>query len=128
MKHSLILGLLVAVVPLLASEPTESQSPAQFAASQTQRLLTSLSEGDREAFIAHASVPFQEAMSPEAFAEARQKLLPILQVPAQLDFLGSLNKGKSVVFLYRLRPESGDTDWLVTTAIENGLVAGFFVN
>ena len=105
-----------------------NKSPVRLAAENTERLLTALRDGNRNQFIANSTPEFATAMSVEAFSEARQKLLPILSRPSQLDFLGSLNKDTAIVYLYRLRPEAKGVDSLVTTAITKGKVSGFFVN
>lgn len=107
---------------------TDSLSPVQLAAKNAQRLLTSLRDGRRKIFMENASAEFQEAMSTQAFNDARSKLLPILQVEANLDYLGSLNKGTSTLYLYRLRPLEGKVDSLVTLAMQGRTVTGFFVN
>ncbi len=132
----LSLALLVCLLPLRAEDtpaatpaaPAKGASPVKIAAENAQRLLTSLSEGNRDVFLENGSPKFQAAMTPQLFAEAKNKLGPILARPSQLDYLGSLRKAEDTVYLYRLRPDKGGDDSLVTLAMRGSTVVGFFVN
>lgn len=124
---ALTLLLICLSVPALLAE-NAAKSPIRLAAEDTERLLTALRDGDLEKFVVNSTPEFSQTMTASVFSEARLKLLPILDHPSQLDFLGSLNKSASTFYLYRLRPEGTGVDSLVTTAISNGKVAGFLVN
>ncbi|WOO40041.1 hypothetical protein [Rubellicoccus peritrichatus] len=128
MKTKNLIMLLICLTGSTLFANDTAKSPVKLAAENTERLLTSLRDGDREKFVANSTGEFEQAMTPAAFDDARQKLLPILSRPSKLDFLGSLNKQTSILYLYRLRPEGIGDDSLVTTAISQGKVAGFFVN
>lgn len=125
-KTLTILLICLSGLPIWANET--AKSPVRLAAENTERLLTSMRDGDRETFIANSSEEFTQAMTPLAFSEARQKLLPILNRPSKLDFLGSINKQTSILYLYRLRPEGTGVDSLVTTSMSQGKINGFFLN
>lgn len=129
MKHTalsliLMLGL---SLPGITHANTPSEA-VRYAAHQTERLLVALQEGDRAAFIENSTQEFRSAMTQSFFNDARQKLAPVISRKSELSYIGQIRKGGYPVFLFRLRPEDGGDDALVSTTLRDGQVAGFFVN
>ena len=124
-----IVSLSALAITVDAEEPVQTAiPPVQLAAQNTKRLLTSMRDGDRALFLKHGSEKFKEAMNEQLFAKAKTQLFPLLNRKSDLDYLGALNKGREVLYLYRLRPEAGGDDLLVSTAMRDGKVTGFRVN
>lgn len=125
----LFIASLFILLPVTSQVASASDSSAtQFASSQTERLISALRDGDSDRFDDNSTSAFMESMTPQRFDQARQAWLPVLQKPSKLNLLGTLNKSGTTLYVYRLRPNDGSSDAMVTTAIKGGKVTGFFIN
>lgn len=62
----------------------------------------------------------------EMFRRAAMTVAPVCRQGYELQYFGSMNQQGSEVFLWKLVPSAGDSEFLVRLTLEDGKVSGFF--
>lgn len=102
-------------------------TPADIAKSCFDTLLAATAADNIEQFISVGDERFKSGLKPEVFHRVSQSLAPRMQRGFTSTFLGELRQKTYTAFLWRLRFDDGEEDFLFRMAIVGGKVNGALV-
>jgi len=120
----------LAVVIALAAHGASAQAPGQAPGGMDRTLTTmleALQSGSLPDFVAPGDAAFQSGMNQDMLDQVRNTLAPRLKGGYTATFLGTLHQGGYTVYLWKLGFKDGLDDRLITMAVKEGKVAGFFL-
>ena len=109
-----------------ASAQTSVQPPAGMDAT-LKNMMSALQAGSVADFVAPGDAHFKAGMTQAMLDQVRTQLAPRLAQGYTATFLGSLREAGYTVLLWKLEFKDGNDDRLVTMAVKDGKVAGFFL-
>jgi hypothetical protein len=111
---------------LIGSVTLSAATPAPEDATLSAKLITAVEKSDYAAFIADGEAPFQQ-MKKEQFESVCTKLAPRFKGGYAASYLEALKQKGYRVTLWKLSFNDGGDDMLVTLAVKDGKVGGFFI-
>lgn len=117
-----LLALAVHFATLSAAEPP----PA--AAALNAQLLAAIASGDVVAFQENGNDAFRSGMTKPMFETVSAQLAPIFKDGYESEFLTSLKQRKLDVYLWKITPKTGNDQFVAKLVLEDGKVAGFWIN
>ena len=124
-------ALMMAVFALAAlAHDALAQAPAQPPAGMDtalKNMLSALQAGSVTDFVAAGDANFKAGMTQAMLDQVRSQLGPRLARGYTSTFLGSLREQGYTVLLWKLEFKDGNDDRLITMAVKDGKVAGFFL-
>jgi len=120
---------IVALALLALAHGAAAQAPAQPPAMDAtlKTMLSAVQAGSVADFVAPADASFKAGMNQAMFDQMRSQLAPRLAQGYTTMFLGTLNQRGVVVYLWKIQFKDGKDDRLVTMAVNDGKVVGFFL-
>jgi len=118
----LLLGLALALAAQLALAQAPTAVEATF-----KNMLTALQAGSVADFVAPGDANFKSGMNQQMLDSVRASLAPRLTQGYTSTFLGTMNQQGYTIYLWKLAFKDGMDDRLVTMAMKEGKVAGFFL-
>jgi hypothetical protein len=106
---------------LRAAEPDKSVQKA------FQKLLAAVQSKNRDAFVADATDAVKQAITQQGLDDLYKELGSRLKKGYEATYLCQLKQSGVKVHLWKMTFKDGDDDVLVRLALENGKVAGFFL-
>jgi hypothetical protein len=114
-----------AAVIVMASTPILAQAPPESEAALKQ-MLGAIQTNLYDEFVAQAESRFKTGFTRQMFESVGKQLAPRLKNGCSSTYLGKLNQGGYVVYVWKLEFNDGNDDFLVTLFIKEGKVGGFF--
>ena len=115
---TLLTAALLLVSTWSAFAVTDQEAEAIF-----KKMLEAQKASDYDAFVVDADDKLKTALSKDQFTVASTIFNEKFKEGYDLTFLGEVNQRGFQVFLYRLRPKSGD-DFIASLSIKDGKVGG----
>ena len=110
----------------LASPASWAQAPAQVE-TILKSMLTATQANSLPDFVAAGDPAFKAGMTKPMLDSVSQQLAPRLKGGYTASFLGKLNQQAFAVYLWKLEFKDGKDDVLVTMAVRDGMVGGFWL-
>ena len=110
----------------LAQTAAQPQPPAQLETT-LRNMLTALQKNALADFVADGDASFKSGMTQQMLVSVSSQFGPRLAGGYTTTFFGTLNQQGYTVYLWRLTFKDGHDDRLVTMAVKDGKVAGFFL-
>jgi hypothetical protein len=120
----------LSVVLALAASGVLAQAPTQSSAAletTLKNMLTALQTNSLPDFVAAGDASFKSGMTREMLAGVSGQFGSRLAGGYTTTFLGTLNQQGYTVYLWKLVFKDGQDDRLITMAVRDGKVAGFFL-
>jgi hypothetical protein len=124
--HRIGFGLLLAFTLQAAWAQAPGQAPGGMDRT-LNAMLDALQSGSLPDFIAPGDAAFQSGMNQQMLEQVRTKLAPRLKQGYTSTFLGTLHQEGYTIYLWKLGFKDGLDDRLITMAVKEGKVAGFFL-
>ncbi|HUH91872.1 MAG TPA: hypothetical protein VL742_01845 [Casimicrobiaceae bacterium] len=118
--------LFVALAVAALAHGAAGQAPAGMDTA-LKNMLSALQAGSVADFVAPGDDHFKAGMTQAMLDQVRAQLGPRLARGYTSTFLGSLREQGYTVLLWKLEFKDGNDDRLVTMAVKDGKVAGFFL-
>ena len=130
-RSSVRFFLLSVAVPALALVIASGTGLAQVASQQydttLKQMLDAIQEKSYDPFVAKGDARFKNGFTPKMFEELSRQLGPRLRQGYSVTFLTTLRQRDYIVYVWKLAIKDNKDDFLVTLAVKDGNVAGFFV-
>lgn len=127
MKTKSIRSIALAVSMLaVISAALSAAEPAKEDAAFSSKLITAVERSDYDAFVADGEAPFKQ-LKKEQFDTVAVKLAPRFKTAYEVSYLGDLRQKGYRVTLWKMSFKDGGDDALVTLAVKDGKVGGFFI-
>lgn len=123
--HRLCLALVLVLAATTAF--AQAQAPAQLETT-LKKMLTALQANSLRDFVAEGDASFKSGMTQDMLAGVSSQFAPRLSRGYTTTLLGTLNQHGYTVYLWKLVFKDGQDDLLVTMAVKDGKVAGFFLH
>jgi hypothetical protein len=123
-------GIVVTLALAALAHGATAQAPAQPPAgmdSALKNMLSAVQSGSVADFVAPGDANFKAGMTQAMLDQVRTQLAPSLARGYTATFLGSLHEQGYTMLLWKLEFKDGNDDRLVTMAVKDGKVAGFFL-
>lgn len=122
-------SLALATLALAALLTTVSAADAPPAAAQLcTSLLTAIATNDLAAFQKDGNDAFRSGITKPMFETVSAQLAPIFKDGYESEFLTSLKQRKLDVYLWKITPKTGNDQFVAKLVLEDGKVAGFWIN
>jgi len=126
--HRLCIGVVLACAATSALAQAQPQPQPPAALETTLRnMLAALQKNSLPDFVADGDAAFKSGMTREMLAGVSTQFGPRLAGGYTATFLGALNQQGYTVYLWKLVFKDGQDDRMVTMAVKDGKVAGFFL-
>jgi hypothetical protein len=124
--HYVTLGVVLALAAagVLAQAPTQSSAALE---TTLKNMLTALQTNSLPDFVAAGDASFKSGMTREMLAGVSGQFGSRLAGGYTTTFLGTLNQQGYTVYLWKPVFKDGQDDRLITMAVRDGKVAGFFL-
>jgi len=116
----------VALAWALISPIAFAQAPQQIETTM-KNMLVAMQAKSLQKFIAAGDASFQQGMTQEMLDSVSAQLAPRLSQGYTSTFLGSLNQQGYTVYLWKVVFKDGKDDRVITMAVKDGKVGGFFL-
>ncbi len=121
--------LVIATLTLASLLPTISAADAPPAATQLcKTLLTAIATNDLAAFQNDGNEAFRSGITKPMFESVSAQLSPLFKDGYESEFLTSLKQRKMDVYLWKITPKTGSDQFVAKLVLEDGKVAGFWIN
>ena len=124
--YCLCIGVVLACAAASALAQAQPQPPAALD-STLRNMLAALQKNSLPDFVADGDAAFKSGMTREMLAGVSSQFGPRLAGGYTATFLGALNQQGYTVYLWKLAFKDGQDDRMVTMAVKDGKVAGFFL-
>ena len=116
----------VALAWALIAPVALAQAPQQIETTM-KNMLVAMQAKSLQKFIAAGDASFQQGMTQEMLDSVSAQLAPRLSQGYTSTFLGSLNQQGYTVYLWKVVFKDGKDDRVITMAVKDGKVGGFFL-
>jgi maltoporin len=116
----------VALSWALAAPVAFAQAPQQIETTM-KNMLAAVQAKSLQNFIAAGDASFKQGMTQEMLDGVNAQLAPRLNEGYTSTFIGSLNQQGYIVYLWKVVFKDGKDDRLITMAVKDGKVGGFFL-
>lgn len=124
--QSRILGAIALAMTIAISGSVHADPPEKVAAT-FQQVIAAVTAGDREAFVTLATPTIKSAFTPELMTSIKGTLGERLDAGYSAEYLCELNQAGLKVYLWKVTFADDGDDVVVRIAMQEGLVAGFFL-
>ena len=114
-------GCFLSISVCMAGDAAESTRPI------LEKLLDAVEEKEYADFVAGGSDDFKAGLSPQTFEGVSEQLRPRMKMGYETSYLGNLQQQGLKVYLWKLSYKDGGDDTLAKLVLENGKVAGFWL-
>lgn len=116
----------LAIVLALTMQNAPAQAPAEMEMT-LKNMLAAVQSGSLTDFVAPGDASFKSGMTRQMLNGVAAELGPRLNAGYTSTFLGTLNQQGYTVYLWKLEFKDGKDDRVVTMAVRDGKVGGFFL-
>lgn len=119
-------ALAIALAVLLPTLPASDAPPT--ATQLCTALLAAIATNDLAAFQKDGNDAFRSGLTKPMFESVSAQLSPLFKDGYESEFLTSLKQRKMDVYLWKITPKTGNDQFVAKLVLEEGKVAGFWIN